>query len=394
VMGMLGLLLETKLDDQQRRWALVARESADALLALINDILDISKIEAGKIDIERIAFSPSALVDSVESLLQPRAQAKGLALTVTIAPDVPAWVMGDPTRWRQILFNLLGNAIKFTERGCVGVDVQWRPSLTAPGRLFVAVRDSGIGMSSEEEQRLFKIFAQADQSIARRFGGSGLGLAICRQLVDCMGGRIGVASEPGKGSTFWFWVPTEPAEAPAIDQIPEDVAASANQHQLRILVAEDNAVNQMVIRTMLARAGHRVDTVGDGSEAVTAVQHGGYDLVLMDMQMPEMDGLSAAKAIRRLAPPIGEVPIVALTANASATDRDRVIEAGMNDHVAKPIEPVKLFAAIARVSGAAPPPQAAQAQLRPTAPAPSADALSALDAFIDTLDEPASKSAA
>ncbi len=386
VIGMLGLLLDSDLDKTQRHWAVIARDSAESLLTLINNILDFSKIEAGKVELERISFSPSALVDSVVELLGPRAKAKGLDFTVRLTPAVPDWVIADPTRLRQMLFNLVGNAIKFTERGAIGVKVDWRPSLHVPGRLFVSVVDSGIGLSPAVRPRLFEKFVQAEQSTTRRFGGTGLGLAICRQLTELMGGRIGVQSREGEGSAFWFWIPAQIGEPPKAESIRLDHPGIALR-RLRILAAEDNPVNQLVIQAMLTKAGHVVDLVANGREAVEAVQRMRYDLVLMDMQMPEMDGIAAARAIRALRGRVRTVPIISLTANAQTEDRDRSLAAGMNDHVVKPIDPGTLFAAIARVTG-----QEAPCSLALASPAagvgPGADALDALDAFVDTLPPP------
>ncbi len=398
VMGMIGLLLDTRLDDQQRHWATVARDSAESLLTIINDILDFSKIEAGKFEFERIAFSPIALANTVESLLRPKATAKGLDFSVTAAANLPDWVLGDPTRWRQVLINLVGNAIKFTSRGSIGVAIGWRIGPAGQEQLHISVTDTGIGLSVEAAGRLFDKFSQADQSISRRFGGTGLGLAICRELVERMGGQIGVDSEEGLGSRFWFWIPTPSTAAPAAIAAPA-ATAQGTAKPLKILVAEDNRVNQMVIQAMLAKQGHAVDLVFDGGEAVEFVQRKVYDLVLMDMQMPEMDGLSAARAIRALDLPCKDVPIVALTANVSEKDREDTLAAGMNDHVAKPIDAAKLFQAIARVTGIAaaaidPGQEALTSVPAMPPPPPTAEALDALDAFVNSLTPKEPRSAA
>jgi signal transduction histidine kinase/CheY-like chemotaxis protein len=356
VMGMLHLLLETGLDGKQREFAHIAKESADGLLAVINDILDYSKLEAGRIELEATSFSPSRIVGHVVSLLAARADGKDVALTSDLAPDVPEWLVGDPTRLRQVLLNLVGNAIKFTEAGEVAVSAARSGFENGRVEVRFAVRDTGIGVAPEARAKLFTRFSQADSSMTRKFGGAGLGLAISKQLVELMGGRIGVDSEPGRGSTFWFTIRcpigAAPAEAEPI-RAPE-TAAAAPARKLRVLVVEDNQVNQMLAANMLGRDGHAVDVVGDGLAAVAALRSRPYDVVLMDVQMPGMDGVTATKAIRRLAGPAGRVPIIALTANAMAGDRDAYLAAGMDDYVSKPIDARVLAAAIARSCAAQP----------------------------------------
>lgn len=346
VIGIATMLLDTKLDERQREWIQAARDSADSLVTLINDLLDLSKVEAGRIELEHIGFAPSPLAEGVVTLLKPRADAKGLQLSLHLDPRMPPQLNGDPTRLRQVMFNLVGNAIKFTDSGHVRVMMRWRRTAKGPGLLF-GVSDTGIGLSSTARSKLFSRYAQGEQSTTRRFGGTGLGLAISRHFVELMGGRIGTRSKQGAGSLFWFWVPIETGSQ-------ADKAVSSNPEPpdtrvLRILVAEDNAINRMIIEAILAKAGHEVALVGDGRQAVETIKSERYDVVLMDMEMPEMDGLQAARTIRGLAGPICEVPIICLTANASAEDGVRAMAAGMNAHVVKPINPMDLLNTIASV---------------------------------------------
>jgi signal transduction histidine kinase/DNA-binding NarL/FixJ family response regulator len=366
VLGTIGLLQNTDLTLHQAKLVGTARESAEHLLTLINDILDFSKLEAGRIDLEEIDFDLPHLVESVISMMNPRAVMKGLTMTSTVPVDTPRFLRGDPGRLRQILFNLAGNAVKFTDRGTVTLEVEAAAMDDGRYLLTFRVRDTGIGIPADKINRLFGKFSQADSSIARRFGGTGLGLAISKQLVELMGGRIGVDSVAGQGSVFWFALPLS-AGQPVTTQI-EDMAVDgpATQRALRILVAEDNQVNQMVISMMLRQLGHQVDVVINGIEACEQVQKAPYDLVLMDMQMPEMDGLTATQTIRRLPQDCAKIPIVALTANAMEGDRERYIAAGMDDYVAKPISLPQLIAAMNRVLGGA---SAASLVAAATAPA-------------------------
>ncbi len=361
ILGMARLLLGTRLTPPQREYAETMAYSGDALLAILNDILDFSKLESGKLALESVVFDLPRLVDSVLTLMRSRADEKGLALSAEIAPGVPRHVAGDPTRLRQVLLNLVGNAVKFTERGAVAVTV------TVPsfgGRqlvLEVAVRDTGIGIAEDVRGRLFSEFVQGDGSIGRRFGGTGLGLAICRRLVTLMGGDITVDSELGAGSTFSFRVPLTAAAAPA----PPDAAPpapAAALRPLRILLAEDNLVNQKVAAGLLERQGHAVEVVGDGAAALAALAAaapGHYDAVLMDMQMPGIDGLEATRRLRLLPDGRGSLPVIALTANALKGDDERCRAAGMDDYVPKPIDPARLAATLLRhIPGAGQPPRA------------------------------------
>ena len=349
VLGMLGLLLDSEMPPDQRKLVLTARESADSLLVVINDILDYSKLEANRIQLESISFSPLQIIDGILSILSARADAKSIMLDSDIAPDLPPWIEGDPTRLRQILFNLVGNAIKFTERGSVRLIVSHRSIENDDIELYFEVRDTGIGVPKEARSRLFTRFSQADGSTTRKFGGTGLGLAISKQLANMMGGAIGVESSPGKGSRFWFTIRARTAERPEDPVSPAaDAYDALIDRKLRILVADDNHVNQMFVSALLAKRGHTVDVVANGIEAIVALNRCQYDIVLMDVQMPEMDGPTATRQIRRLPGPVSAIPIIALTANAMAGQREEYLAAGMDDYVSKPIDPVELFASIAK----------------------------------------------
>ncbi|MBV8651642.1 MAG: response regulator, partial [Alphaproteobacteria bacterium] len=321
------------------------------LLAIINDILDVTKLEAGKIELERLPVNPSSLVDSALALVRAEAAAKGLSVQIAFTPDVPKWIEADPTRLRQILINLLSNAVKFTERGGIVVAVS-RARAGGAERLRVAVTDTGSGIAPEAQQRLFQNFVQADRSISRRFGGTGLGLAICKRLAEAMGGDIGVESEIGRGSRFWFTLALIETEAPAAaDPALPAAMAGGESRVARVLVADDIPVNCTIIRGILERAGHEVVFAQNGAEAVQAVQALDFDIVFMDMEMPVMDGIAATQAIRALGERVRDIPIIALTANAMTEEAARCRAAGMNDHLAKPIDRARLLAALRHWSG-------------------------------------------
>jgi CheY-like chemotaxis protein len=352
VLGMLGLLLDARLAEEQRKLAWTARQSADDLLTIINDILDCSKLEAGKVELETVNFSPLEVVDNVVSLLGPRATAKSLNLTVALPPDLPKWLAGDPTRLRQILFNLVGNAIKFTQQGSVRVSGSHRPLADGTIEVRFEISDTGIGISKESQERLFTRFNQADSSTTRKFGGTGLGLAISKELTALMGGRIGVESEAGQGSTFWFTIVCAPGAQPSEDDAPKPGGLQVlPERKLRILVADDNHVNQLLVKMLLGKHGHIVDAVANGVEVIDAVRKVAYDVVLMDVQMPEMDGPTATRLIRWFDEPLCNIPIIALTANAMPGHHEEYLAAGMNDYVTKPIKPEALFAAIGKAVG-------------------------------------------
>ena len=518
ILGMAGLLLETPLDEGQRRYAETLRDSGMALLAIINDVLDHTKLEAGKLDLETLAFDLYDVMKSVVELLGARAHAKGIELAMYIDPKIPITLVGDPGRLRQVLLNLVGNAIKFTEKGGVSVEVTAKRIAKGDAELRLEIADTGIGITEAAQRTLFDKFTQADSSTARRYGGTGLGLAICREIVHLMQGEMGVTSRPGQGSNFWFTVglglaaeaagtmalrtklkglrlllvqrvglhrrllckqiralgmvvrnadtarsaqrlaaaAKKPFDLAFVDHdLPDghgidlaehlraEAAAGAARmvfmaplslryeadrvraagfdrsltvpvhpsglfntlaelygvaatdpktaarteaepppapNSLRILLAEDNQVNQLLVTTMLLKVGHRVDVVGDGIEAVDAVGMLPYDVVLMDIHMPEMDGMAATKAIRAQIGPQARIPIIALTANAMKGDRERYLGAGMDDYVAKPIDRNELLAAIGRSVGREQPlvPPAEAGVVEPSPCEPSADAEAAL----------------
>ncbi len=334
VLGLVDLLLRTDLAPTQRSYADLIQSSATSLLRLIDDILDFSKIEAGRLSLERVAFDLRAMLRESVELLRFRASERGTELGLAVDPGVPEWVLGDPGRLRQVLNNLVGNAVKFTEGGTVDVAVE----RLGDGRLRFRVRDTGIGIPQEAQDRLFSLFSQADSSTSRRFGGSGLGLAISRRIVEQMGGEIGYESTPDVGSVFWFVLPLEPVPAPApVASLPRQPAAPGpNGRRHRILVAEDNAINQLVITQELAVLGYEVTAVNNGLEALQALEKAEFDLVLMDCQMPELDGYEATRRIREGPEESRDVPIVALTAHALKEDLERCLEAGMNDTITKP----------------------------------------------------------
>jgi len=350
VLGMVQLLGDTALDHEQRRMCDVIYQSGNALKQILNDILDYSKLEAGKITLELIDSSLIDIVESVVSLLRGTAEAKGLTIEVDSGDTNPPPVQLDPTRLRQVLINLVSNAIKFSERGVVAIRLRSVPAGLGQLAITLAIADQGIGISPQAQQRLFTRFSQADASTTRRFGGTGLGLAITRELVTLMGGTISVHSTPGRGSTFTVEATFALAKATTGPMAPLGQAAqAADAKLLDILVAEDETINQEVIRGLLR--GHRVTMVADGCDAVRAVQIARFDVVLMDVMMPIMDGMTATQTIRALASPAAAVPIVALTANSMSGDRERYLAAGMSGYVSKPIERQNLFEVIEQVTG-------------------------------------------
>ena len=348
MMGMIDLLNGTALNDEQKDLASVAQDSARNLLSVLNNILDFSKLEAGQLKPESIDFSIRHTVNGVISLLGPKAKGQGLALESALPSDIPLWFRGDPSRIGQILLNLVGNAIKFTERGSVKIAVAHREFDHGAVELRFEVIDTGAGIPATVLPTLFTPFTQADTSVSRKYGGTGLGLAICKQLCLTMGGSIGVDSEPGHGSRFWFTVSCLPGEPPQIPSPSLQADITADDTDISILIAEDNTVIRSLITKLLARRGYQADQVTNGQEAVDAVQTKSYDLVLMDMQMPVLDGISAAKAIRALTGPERQVPIIALTANALVGQREDCLTAGMNAFLTKPIQPDALYKAITR----------------------------------------------
>ncbi|MDR1396524.1 MAG: response regulator [Desulfarculales bacterium] len=388
ILGMLSLLLDTELGPQQREYAGIARSSGEVLLYLVNSILDFSKIEAGHMELEKTDFSLAGILDETVSLFAYRAYESGLVLKYEIDPCTPLFLNSDAGRLRQVLINLVGNALKFTNQGSVLIKV----STPAQGRLRFEVKDSGIGIDPEKIALLFQPFSQADSSTTRKYGGTGLGLSICKRLINLMQGEIGVQSRMGAGSTFWFEIPFNPAQdisSPDADQeilkqvllpaplnktalaaFPEGAVAAPGStlspqaaltaaasppadapalSGARILLVDDSKINQLVAKGILQKMGYRVTMADNGMLALEALRADEYDLVLMDCQMPEMDGYEATRAIRagQTGPErTTEIPIVAMTANAVAGDREKCLDAGMNDYLTKPILPEALKQAL------------------------------------------------
>lgn len=350
ILGIINLVKYTKLTKEQDEYIETIRYSGETLLTMLNDILDFSKMEAGKVDIENVSFDTFRLVHSVTNLMWSRAAEKNVTIKYELDDDVPAYVTSDPTRLRQILLNLSSNAIKFTERGGVKIKVSLlekeRGSVAVEDKVTLrfAVSDSGIGIPEEAKEKMFGNFSQVDSSISRRFGGTGLGLSICKGLTELLGGKINFSSEFGKGSTFWIDIPVVVASSDATITGADQSQVIPVLQPIRILVAEDNRVNQKVIRGILEHQGHFVQIVENGQEAFDVATTKSFDLILMDMQMPVVDGLEGTKRIIEAGV---ETPIIALTANEMDDDIRRCRDAGMIDHIGKPIRPFALFSTLA-----------------------------------------------
>jgi signal transduction histidine kinase/ActR/RegA family two-component response regulator len=348
ILGLTHLALRHATDGKTRDCVERISRSADHLLAIVNDILDLSKIEADRLTLEHIEFSMATVLDRVSELLSEKASAKGLDLVAELDPDVPGRLMGDPLRLRQILINFGDNAVKFADRGEVHVSVRLVGREDDAARVLLAVRDEGIGLSDEQAARLFADFQQADTSTTRKYGGTGLGLSIARRLARLMGGDVGVNSRLGEGATFWCEVPLEVARAPAVASAADPAAAVGSDPGpsgaagSRLLVVDDNDINLMIAGEILSNAGMVVETAGNGEQALDKLREGAYDLVLMDLQMPRMDGLQATRALREQ-PGHRATPVVGLTASAVFSERDECLAAGMNDMLTKPYEPRQLL---------------------------------------------------
>jgi signal transduction histidine kinase/CheY-like chemotaxis protein len=400
VIGLTDLLLAGQLGPRERHYAEGVRRSGQALLHIVNDILDHSKIEAGKLDLESIPVNVREIVDDVVALFAEHAAAKGIELTASVADEVPALVLGDPGRLRQVLTNLVGNAVKFTPAGVVRVSVASSGEADADGWLRFEVTDTGIGIPPEAHARLFEPFTQVDSSTTRNYGGTGLGLAICKRLVSLMGGDIDVDSQPGRGSTFWFSLPCRlpapgdhaatapplppPGQARLSELVFEPEASDVPvptpnggpaSPSRRVLLVEDSWINQQVALGMLEQLGYRADVVDSGRAALRVLASGAhYAAVLMDCQMPGLDGYQTAAEIRRLESAMSRpthVPIVAFTASAMAGDRERCLAAGMSDYLAKPVGLADLRRVLARWAGA---PEAAKTNGSASASAPESEA--------------------
>jgi PAS domain S-box-containing protein len=349
IIGTIGLLQDSGITEEQREHFNTIHSCGESLLQLVNDILDLSKIEAGKLTLEQIPFCAETLVRDALAVVSPTALAKGLKIFRKCDPDLPQAVIGDPLRLRQVLLNLLSNAVKFTENGSVGVELSAVNRGHDSVELQFTVRDTGIGISPEAQKAVFEPFTQADSSTTRRYGGTGLGLTISRGLIALMDGQLRMESELGRGTCFRIFVTLRAAAGLASLQRPAGERIQPAKRRLRILLAEDNAVNQKVAIRLLEKMGHKVEVAADGERAVAAVRLDIYDLVLMDCQMPVMDGYAATRAIRKLNLR-HRIPIIAMTANAMPEDRQRCLEAGMDDYVSKPISTAQLHRAIEAAS--------------------------------------------
>jgi len=357
IIGTISLLHDTPLNDEQKEFTRIIQTSSNTLLTLLNDILDFSKMEAQKLCLSSHPFNLHELSEDVVQLLNASAKKKGIEILLRMHPRKAVWVNGDSVRIRQILINLLSNAIKFTSKGYVRIKMTINSDDPENLGIDVKVTDTGIGIPEDKISLLFKKFSQTEKNTAHKFGGTGLGLAICKQLVELMDGRIGVESTFGKGSTFWFQISLPSAQAPDAKAIPakkkkKKIAVSGDQPL--ILLAEDNVVNQTIAKHMLTKGGYQVDTVSDGEQAVKKATTKKYALILMDCQMPYLDGYEASKKIREYEKEIGEknsVPIIALTANAMQGDREKCIVAGMTDYLSKPFEKEQILAVLEKHLG-------------------------------------------
>ena len=369
VTGMNGLLLDTDLDREQRKYAEAVRASAESLLNIINDILDFSKIEAGKFELETIDVDLRTSVEDVADMLAPRAHKKGLEIACMVRPEVPFWLKGDPGRIRQVLVNLLGNAVKFTEKGDIVLRVSLEEETDSHATVLFTVTDTGIGVSQDRMGFLFQPFSQLDSSMVRKYGGTGLGLAISKQLAEMMGGQIGVKSKKGRGSTFWFTTVFEKQlqhkEAQAVLGRPL-LVRTGNRHEAspvtrytltearnrlaRILLVDDDEIKRDFGLSLLKKLGYSADAVDSGLKAVKLLESTPYDVILMDVQMPEMNGFETTRIIRNQESNVlnHDIPVIAMTAHALNGDRELCLEEGMNDYVSKPVEPQKLTEAIER----------------------------------------------
>ncbi|WP_051329325.1 PAS domain-containing hybrid sensor histidine kinase/response regulator [Geminicoccus roseus] len=371
VIGMAELLAAEGLSGQQLHYVETIRRSGGHLLSIINDILDFSRIEAGRLELEQVDFAPSELVEQACALLSPQATERGLDLRVESGLPQGLVVQGDPKRLLQVMVNLIGNALKFTPRGAVVVRVAERPCSDRAHRLRLEVQDTGVGIPAERQGELFRPFVQADRSTSRHFGGSGLGLAICRRLIDAMGGSIGLESEVGRGSVFWVEVDLPAGDSAAM--VAQTAEPALPPLPLRVLVVDDVVANRELLSIMLTRQGHEVILCENGADAVARVAADRFDVVLMDVQMPVMDGMEATRRIRQFPAPAGATPIVALTANVMASERARYLGAGMNHCLTKPVVWPDLFATLAAIASGG----AEGLASAPAAPAPPPSGLEA-----------------
>jgi len=359
VIGMLDLTLDTDLTEDQRDNLRTAKEAADNLLNLLNDILDISRVEAGKVKLENIEFDLWKVVESIAKGLSVLANKKNIKLTSVIHPDVPRFVFGDSTRLRQIIINLVNNAIKFTHEGKVEIGVQALRISDSEVKTTISVADTGIGIPKDKQDLIFDVFTQADASVTRKYGGTGLGLAICKKLVEMMNGRIWIESEEGAGSTFRFDVHFRIKTHTETDAVHEKIlpfvslpreAVSKGLRILNILLAEDNLLNQKIAAKLLGKKGWLVTIAQNGQEVLNQLKEKSFDVILMDVQMPIFDGLETTKIIRRKEQETtGHIPIIAMTARAMAEDEKKCLDAGMDAYISKPIDAAKVYDTIERM---------------------------------------------
>jgi PAS domain S-box-containing protein len=357
IIGMSEFLLDTELTDEQREYMGMVLQSGNSLLALLNDILDFSKIEAGRLEMEKVDFQLRKWLHDTLKPLSFRSKQKNVAMRWEVDAGTPDSLIGDPYRLRQIVTNLISNAVKFTDEGEISVRIEPRAKSKREAVLQFQVSDSGIGLTKEQCKKIFESFEQADKSMTRRFGGTGLGLSITSRLVEMMQGKIWVESQPGQGSTFYFTARLGIGEAKeAAPETPADETGTAaakprSAESVQILLAEDSVVNQKLAIGLLRRKGYQVVVAGDGKEAVELLRSGGIDLILMDVQMPEMDGLEATKVIREMEQDDKHVPIIAMTAHAMKGDRERCLAAGMDGYISKPIRAQSLYETIEQFVG-------------------------------------------
>lgn len=353
VIGMVEALKASKLTEDQMEYLNIIDISSENLLNVVNDILDFSKVEAGQIELENITFSVKKTVEEVVKMLRFKSDQKDLYLKYEISNKIPSFLIGDPLRIKQILINLINNAIKFTSQGGITISCELESINIKKAKLKFNVSDTGIGISDEAKKRLFQSFTQADASTTRKFGGTGLGLAISKSLSEMMHGEIGVDSVEGNGSSFWFTIRLELASEDGLSESSDSVVDEVVFKDMNILVAEDNAINQRVARFLIEKLGHKLDIAENGAIAVEKFKSGDYDLILMDIQMPVMDGLEATKTIRAIEQQNGsqkEIPIVALTANTMKGDKEKFLSSGMNDYIGKPFKASELSQLIYKIT--------------------------------------------
>lgn len=354
VMGFANLLSETRLDEAQRDYLATITNEGTRLGALINDLLDLTKIEEGRLVLERLPFAPVETTQEVLRLVRARAREKQLELRLENRVEGPLLVAGDPMRFRQVLLNLVDNAVKFTARGAVTISLQWTPAASrgaSPGRLAVTVRDTGIGIPEEKLKHLFQKFTQADTSTSRRFGGTGLGLAICHRLVHAMGGDITVRSRRGQGAEFAFTLPLTPVTLPGSPLAGTTGKSATGAVEPRVLVVEETEANRQVIESSLRRHGFTPETVAGGEEMVRLATERGYNAIVLDLQTPDLDGYLAIQQIRASEPPGRRTPVIALTTSTARDTRERCLAAGMDEHLTKPLDPKKFDALLDTLMG-------------------------------------------